>query len=137
MSMPPAAHPLHRNLRVLVVDDDEFQRDYITDLLQEIGIQDPASAADGVAALAQISDSEMKFDLIICDVRMPVMDGFELLSRLAENKFSGAVIIASGQDQTVVDYASLVAELASFNYLGELKKPLTKRQLELLIDKLN
>jgi CheY-like chemotaxis protein len=67
--------------RVLVVDDSPIVRDLLTELLSSVGL-DVRSAGDGAAAL--LSLNERPADLIVCDVEMPVMDGFELLRQLRD-----------------------------------------------------
>jgi two-component system, chemotaxis family, sensor kinase CheA len=75
----PARERLRR--RVLVVDDSPIVRDLLTELLSSVGL-DVRAAGDGVAALAALAEEPV--DLIVCDVEMPVMDGFELLRRLRD-----------------------------------------------------
>jgi two-component system, chemotaxis family, sensor kinase CheA len=75
----PARERMRR--RVLVVDDSPIVRDLLTELLSSVGLEVRA-AGDGVAALASLAEAPV--DLIVCDVEMPVMDGFELLRRLRE-----------------------------------------------------
>jgi two-component system, chemotaxis family, sensor kinase CheA len=67
--------------RVLVVDDSPIVRDLLTELLSSVGL-DVRSAGDGAAALQSLN--ERPADLIVCDVEMPVMDGFELLRQLRD-----------------------------------------------------
>ncbi|HET9627666.1 MAG TPA: response regulator, partial [Kofleriaceae bacterium] len=67
--------------RVLVVDDSPIVRDLLTELLSSVGL-DVRSAGDGAQALAALN--ERTADLIVCDVEMPVMDGFELLRQLRD-----------------------------------------------------
>ncbi len=65
--------------RVLVVDDDEGVRDYLTQLLQEQDY-DVIAAADGQAAL--VAAQEFHPDLITMDLAMPVMDGRTAIAKL-------------------------------------------------------
>ena len=65
--------------KILVVDDEPGVRDMLCDALSIAGYQ-PVAAIDGFAA--HILLREQKFDLIITDINMPVMDGYELLERL-------------------------------------------------------
>ena len=65
--------------RVLVVDDDEGVRDYLTQLLQEQDY-DVITAADGQAAVAAAQDFQP--DLITMDLAMPVMDGRTAIVKL-------------------------------------------------------
>jgi two-component system sensor histidine kinase and response regulator WspE len=67
--------------RVLVVDDSPIVRDLVSELLASVGLS-VRVAGDGAAALQLLADEPA--DLIVCDVEMPVMDGFELLRRLRE-----------------------------------------------------
>ena len=68
-----------RRRRVLVVDDSPIVRDLLTELLSSVGLE-VRSVGDGAAALDSLAADPV--DLIVCDVEMPVMDGFELLRRL-------------------------------------------------------
>jgi two-component system, chemotaxis family, sensor kinase CheA len=67
--------------RVLVVDDSPIVRDLLSELLSSVGLE-VRTAGDGAAALQTLADHPV--DLIVCDVEMPVMDGFELLRRLRD-----------------------------------------------------
>jgi chemotaxis protein histidine kinase CheA len=67
--------------RVLIVDDSPIVRDLLGELLSSVGLE-VRTAGDGAAALQSLADHPV--DLIVCDVEMPVMDGFELLRRLRD-----------------------------------------------------
>lgn len=65
--------------KILVVDDEPGVRDMLCDALSIAGYE-PTAAIDGFAA--HILLREQKFELIITDINMPLMDGYELLERL-------------------------------------------------------
>ncbi len=65
--------------RVLVVDDDDTLRESLELFLASEGF-DVVAAPDGVAALAQLERAAV--DVVLCDLRMPGIDGFELLPQL-------------------------------------------------------
>ncbi len=64
---------------ILVVEDSVPQRQMITELLQEMGF-DVRIAADGLEALEQIQTAVP--DVIVLDIVMPKMNGYELCRRL-------------------------------------------------------
>jgi two-component sensor histidine kinase/DNA-binding response OmpR family regulator len=64
---------------ILVVDDEALTREILGEMLTDEGYR-VAFASNGVEALAQAA--ELTPDLILLDVRMPVMDGFEVCRRL-------------------------------------------------------
>lgn len=68
--------------RILVVDDSPDNVFLIQAILEEEGYK-VATAADGYSALAQIQESPP--DLVLLDVMMPGMDGFEVTERLRQN----------------------------------------------------
>lgn len=65
--------------RILIVDDDAHIRELVRVFLQKEGF-DICEAADGVAALSLLETT--KVDLVILDIMMPQMDGWELCSQL-------------------------------------------------------
>ncbi|HZA97545.1 MAG TPA: response regulator [Gemmatimonadales bacterium] len=64
--------------RILVVDDTEANRYTVARILRKEGFE-VREAADGVQALARVNDD---LDLVILDIRMPEMDGYEVCKRL-------------------------------------------------------
>lgn len=79
---------------ILVVDDEAGVRDMLADALrmQQYAV---ASAADGHAALREIYEGD--FDLIISDVNMPKVNGFELLERLRASGNETPVILLTAR----------------------------------------
>ncbi|AXX88219.1 response regulator [Malaciobacter marinus] len=73
------------NLKILYVDDSTTILDMLSSSLIELGYLDTKSAEDGIEALALCEDEE--FDLIITDINMPNMNGFEFIENL-RNKYN-------------------------------------------------
>lgn len=71
-------------MRVLVVDDSSTMRKLITRCLNDIGGEgmEVIEAADGMHALAAISEDGGPMDLILCDMNMPHVNGLSLLRSL-------------------------------------------------------
>ncbi len=125
-------------LKVLVIDDDPFQLAVLADSLQELGLSQVTQADSGAVALRHIGQSKTApFDLMLCDLHMPGMDGFEFMAEVAQQGFKGALIIVSGQTSDVLHSASLVARLRRFNLLGMLGKPMDKSALAALVRRLS
>ncbi|AKF07305.1 hybrid sensor histidine kinase/response regulator [Sandaracinus amylolyticus] len=80
-----------RSKRVLVADDSELTRDVVVSILREMQLE-VIEAVDGRSALELIASS--KPDLVLTDLDMPVVDGFELLRRVrAEPAWSSLPVI--------------------------------------------
>src|SRR5512140_130707 len=97
--------------RILIVDDEPFNVDYLEQELEEAGYA-TLTAANGQEALTRVeADSP---DLVLLDIMMPVMDGFEVLRRMKANPASRdipvIVISASNSLESVVRGIELGAE---------------------------
>lgn len=69
--------------RILVVDDRKENRDLLRRILEEAGMT-PLLAADGMAALQTVRENRP--DLVFLDIRMPGMDGFQVLHEIREQE---------------------------------------------------
>jgi chemotaxis protein histidine kinase CheA len=94
--------------RVLIVDDSPIVRDLLSELLSSVGLE-VRSAADGAAALEMLA--EQPADLIVSDVEMPVMDGFELLRQLRDRAMRVPVVMVTTRGS--VSDRALAAELGA------------------------
>lgn len=79
-------------IRILVVDDEASARQGLAKLLEQEGYL-VDMAADGVEALAQVSENPPA--LIISDLKMPNMDGMELLKQLREKSIEIPTVVAT------------------------------------------
>lgn len=88
--------------KILVIDDQRSIRNTIKELL-ELENHTALVAEDGPTALAMIENEP--FDLVICDIKMPIMDGNEVFSKIRANKHNLPVVMISGHAdiQTAVD----------------------------------
>lgn len=83
---------------ILLVDDEPLNVDYLEQELEELGY-DTVAAADGLAALEQVAAAAP--DVVLLDIMMPRMDGFEVLARLrddADTRRLPVVIISAMDD---------------------------------------
>ena len=81
---------------ILVIDDEASLADMICDALSIAG-HEAISAGDGVAGLALVRDKRP--DLIITDVNMPKLDGFELLARLRSSGNETPVLVLTARTE--------------------------------------
>jgi DNA-binding NarL/FixJ family response regulator len=114
---------------VLLVEDDPDQRDVLEIWLSESGYF-LKSAKDGIEALALAS--QHPFDVVITDLKLPGLDGLQLLSLLKERDPSLIVIFVSGQ-ATVEDVIAALREGRAYDFI---QKPVGNlRQLNVIIEK--
>ena len=71
-------------MRLLVVDDFKTMRRVLRSLLREMGLDDVDEAGDGAAALERLRAEPA--DIVITDIEMPTMNGFELLSAIKKDE---------------------------------------------------
>jgi len=88
--------------KVLIIDDEKAIRNALRDILQfeKFEVEEAADGAEGIR-LAEAGS----FDLVLCDIKMPKMDGLEVLSRLQELQPDVPVVMISGHGtiDTAVD----------------------------------
>ncbi len=115
------------NLRVLIVDDSSVMRKIVERSLRQAGISiaQVQEAANGAEALGILNQG--KVDLILCDINMPVMDGFEFINQLPSVQNAKGVpvimITTEGSEAHVVRALSAGAR-------GYIRKPFTPEQVK-------
>ena len=101
--------------RILIVDDEPPARARLKHLLADIAGDFPhrlvAEAGDGIEALKRLAATPA--DILICDIRMPRMDGIELAQQLAGLQDAPAVVFITAYDE----FALKAFELAAADYL--------------------
>lgn len=113
---------------VMVVEDHEFQRRTMLQILANLGTGGLLEAEDGEGALALLS-ADPRPDVVVLDLDMPGMDGVEFLRHVAERSIETAIVIASGLDDDVLRAAETTARAYGLTVLGAVRKPLTARRL--------
>ena len=80
-------------MKVLIVDDERAIRNSLKEILGDEGYS-VDTAEDGATAL-EMSAKE-KYDVIFCDIKMPNMDGIEVLDTMIKNGIDAAIVMISG-----------------------------------------
>ena len=110
--------------RILIVDDDAFNRDLLQQELEDLG-HESVLASDGAEALAMLQAESI--DVVLLDIMMPRLDGFAVLARLRQETElrDVPVIVISALD----DLQSIARgiELGAIDYLPKPFEPLLLR----------
>jgi two-component system response regulator LytT len=114
-------------LRTVVVDDERLAREELCFLLSQVaGIEVVAQAEDGVAALEVIA--EQAPDLVMLDVQMPGLTGFEVARRLLRAGTDSHMVFVTAYDQHAI-------EAFDVNAVDYLLKPVEADRLQMAVDR--
>lgn len=112
-------------MKILIVDDDRAIRNSFGEILMDEGYE-VAKAEDGPGALKAVE--EEKFDVIFCDIKMPGMDGVEVLEKFMEMNLDAAVVMISGHGD--ISTAVECIKKGAFDFV---EKPLDLQRLLITI----
>lgn len=113
--------------KILVVDDEENIRFTVSNILNANGYA-VHTASNGEEALSALK--KHSYDFVLCDVKMPRMDGMELLRTLQINKISTTMIMMSAYGN--IDSAIEAIKAGAYDYIP---KPFKPEELILTIKK--
>ena len=122
------------DLKLLVVDDDDFILSLSTRILERVGCRNVTTVNNGKRAIDKLTASDSHFDVVITDLNMPEMDGVELLRHIAGSNYSGGIILLSGEDQRILETAYELARSHNLNVIGTIHKPLQPALLKELLE---
>ena len=111
--------------RILVVDDEEPIRKTLRMTLEYEGY-DVSEGSSGAEALDKIENE--RYDLVFLDIKMPGMDGFEVLGELRERTTAPQVVVVSGHGN--VQTAVQATKLGAFDFI---EKPLETERILLAV----
>lgn len=107
--------------RVLIAEDEALIRLDLREMLQEEGFAVVGEAADGEQAVEMAV--ELNPDLVICDVKMPKMDGITAAAQIADKRIAPVVILTAFSQRDLIERARDAGAMAY------LVKPFQKRDL--------
>jgi CheY-like chemotaxis protein len=135
-SHPSRSHlPSRSNISALIVDDDAFQLDLLTQVLRAVGVLDVSTASSADKGLRLLAAGKSRINLILLDLHMQGMDGFAMMDEMAKTAFTGDLIIVSDQSEDVLRAGALVAKLRRFSLLGTVSKPVDISALSALLSR--
>ncbi len=122
-------------MRIMVIDDEEAMRHMLGVLLKREG-WDCAAFDDGRKAVSELENDD--FDFVLCDIKMPGLDGYGFLKALKERSISKTVIMMSAYG--TMDSAIECMKLGAYDYISKpfksdeviltLKKALERERLK-------
>ena len=107
--LSPASNP-NAPRRVVVAEDESLIRLDIVDILRDNGFDVVGEAGDGETAVALAT--ELRPDLVIMDVKMPVLDGISAAEKLSKNHVAPVVLLTAFSQKELVERASEAGALA-------------------------
>ena len=110
-------------LSCLVVEDNAFASIDICNKLEALGINNLITASNGQEGLEKIDNMTSPPAVILLDLRMPIMGGSEMLSRLSDRKYPGSVILVSGVDNDMLSAVEKLAHDSNVRLAGAMSKP--------------
>lgn len=113
--------------RLLIVDDEPAICTIITRVAEPLGFQ-VRSLNDSALFLKTLK--EFRPSLLILDLKMPGVDGVQLLHQVKEGHSEAQVMVISGMDQRVLNTAEKLGRSQGLRMLGVLQKPLQRTELE-------
>jgi response regulator NasT len=115
-----------RKTRVVVAEDESLIRIDIVEILRDNGFDVVGEAADGEKAVALAT--ELRPDLVVMDVKMPLLDGISAAEILSKNRIAPVVLLTAFSQRELVERA---AEAGALAYVV---KPFTPNDLIPAID---
>ena len=107
--------------RVLVVEDHPFQHEYLLNVFSEVGGFQVDTVWDGDQALECLTRRD--YDLLLTDLLMPVMDGVQLIQKIAALKKRPALALMSASSRRMLISAGLAAKNLGMSVVGLISKP--------------
>ncbi len=106
---------------ILIIDDDRPIRTSLTEVLEYEKFKVDA-AEDGEIGLKKLKEG--KYDLLLCDIKMPKMDGMEVLQKIQDENIEVPVVMISGHGD--IETAVAAVKMGAFDFIS---KPLDLNRL--------
>lgn len=114
---------LAQNSKILIVEDNRFERMVLRHILEASGFIDIADAANGVEGFAQIHNNMP--DLIVLDIEMPEMDGLEFCQKINSDPLLKHIPIIVQTIRTRIEDKEKIFDVGACDYVA---KPIDQRE---------
>jgi two-component system nitrogen regulation response regulator NtrX len=107
--------------KVLIIDDEKSIRNALRDILEyeKMQVEEANTGTEGLQKL-----EKEKYDLVLCDIKMPGIDGIEVLEKINEQGYSSPVVMISGHG--TIETAVEAVKKGAFDFIA---KPLDLNRL--------
>jgi EAL domain-containing protein (putative c-di-GMP-specific phosphodiesterase class I)/DNA-binding NarL/FixJ family response regulator len=120
--------------RVLIIDDQLLQREYLRSLFLQAGVSTVDTAEGGVQALEMLDQAA--YGLILTDLLMPDLDGVQFIQQLSRRATPPLLAIVSTSSPRLIAGAVLVADSLGLRVIDQISKPATPKAIAGLVLKL-
>lgn len=120
----------NHDMSILLIDDDPFYSQLAVEVLNNLGFDEVSVANDGSSGLNRLTGNGLHFDVVICDLNMPEMNGVEFIRHASQTGFDGGIILLSGENKRMLETAYGVAKTHDANILGAMAKPINPEELK-------
>lgn len=122
----------HSKPAILVVEDHPILSEFMASVASELGW--------GVSTAATVREFDEVLlkaqpDVVVIDLGLPDGDGLDVLRRLANIGYQGAIYIVSGFDEDILDRSCQLARTLGLNVIGRAQKPISAKLMQkMLVD---
>lgn len=102
--------------KILIVDDSELNRAMLADMLSDRF--ETIEAENGMEAMAILNEHEMEIALMLLDIVMPVMDGFEVLAMMNKRGWIDSIPVIMISSETAGTYIDHAYKLGAIDYIS-------------------
>ncbi|MEL7129545.1 MAG: EAL domain-containing response regulator [Pseudomonadota bacterium] len=117
----------------IIIDDDPIFQMVAAESLRALGVADIVVADNGMEGLHKVANASPSFDLIICDLQMPELDGAGVVRELSQIEYKGALIIASSEKSDIIRTVHAMAKMSGIRIQGTINKPISQDKLKALL----